>query len=135
MQDNWTPSQRKLIEWLATPRFERAPPHQEMLAERLGVNPATLWRWRNKPGFQEAVNRYARQMLVNDLPDIYGAIVREAIKGSYQHAKLALELAGEVDAGSSDTRLRLVIEYADPETDATKAPSLAGSGGTGGEPL
>src|SRR5690606_36433952 len=105
MQDNWTATQWKLIEWLATPRFERTPPNQEMLAEDLGVNPATLWRWRKKPGFQEAVNSYAREMLINDLPDIYGAIVREAVKGSYQHARLALELAGEVNEGAVDARV------------------------------
>jgi len=94
-QDNWTATQWKYIVWLATPRFERTPPHQEMLAKDLGVNPATLWRWRKLPGFQEAVNAYAREMIVNKLPEVYGALLREAEKGSYQHIKLALELAGD----------------------------------------
>lgn len=38
----------------------------------------------------------ARQFLSEGLPEVYATILREASKGSFQHAKLALELTGEL---------------------------------------
>lgn len=43
----------------------------------------------------QAVTARARELLHTDLPDIYGALRREAIKGSFQHIKLALEMTGQ----------------------------------------
>ena len=92
---NWTPGQRKYQEWLATPKFTRTPPTQEMFAKSIKVSPVTVSRWKKLDGFQAAVNAIARQYLNDDLPDIFGALRREAVKGSYQHIKLSLELTGE----------------------------------------
>jgi len=93
--NNWTTNQKRFQEWLATPKFIRTPPTQDMLSTTMGLNAATLSRWRKLDGFQSAVTEIARQFLSNDLPDIYGALRREAIKGSFNHIKLALELSGE----------------------------------------
>lgn len=57
----------------------------------------TLHNWRKLPGFQEAVNAMARIELAKQVPDVYDAIAREAIAGSYQHAKLMLELLEEYE--------------------------------------
>ena len=60
----------------------------------------TLHNWRKLPGFQEAVKTpwMARIELAKQVPDVYDAIAaREAIAGSYQHAKLMLELLEEYD--------------------------------------
>lgn len=62
----------------------------------MGVTDRTLRNWKKKlPGFQEAVAQRARELLSNDLPEIYGALRREAAKGSFQHIRLAFEMAGE----------------------------------------
>ena len=95
MQAEWTEKQRVYIEWLACPRYERIPPTQEMLAASVGVDPATLWRWSKLDGFQDEVNKLARQSIGKKLPEVYGALLREAEKGEFQHIKLLLELAGE----------------------------------------
>jgi len=36
-----------------------------------------------------------REMLGDDLPEIYGALRREAIAGSFHHIRLALKMTGE----------------------------------------
>lgn len=87
--------QLKFIEWLATTKYDRHPPTQELFAQELGVNPKTLYRWKKARGFQEAVIQRARELLGDDLPEIYGALRREASKGSYQHIRLAFEMTGE----------------------------------------
>lgn len=88
-------NQTRLIEWLAQTKYDRKPPTQELLAEEMGVNPRTLYRWKQEPELKQAVTQRARELLGDDLPEIYGALRREAIKGSYQHIKLCLEVTGE----------------------------------------
>lgn len=95
MQGQWTEQQRQFIEWLAIPRFERVPPTQEMMAQQLGVDNATLWRWKKLDGFLDEVNKLARQSVRASLPAVYGALIRQAEAGEYQHIKLLLEIAGE----------------------------------------
>lgn len=91
----FSPNQLLVIEWLATPRFDRTPPTQELLAKKLGINDRTITRWKQEPELLEAINKRARELLSSDLPEIYGALRREAVKGSYQHIKLSLEMTGE----------------------------------------
>ncbi len=87
--------QLKFIEWLATTKYDRHPPTQELLAEELGLNRRTLYRWKKDRELQKAVLQRARELLGDDLPEIYGALRREATQGSFQHIKLALEMTGE----------------------------------------
>lgn len=100
-QPVWTTNQIRLQEWLATPRYDRIPIKQEKLADELGVSDKTLTRWKKLPGFMEAVTAIARAYLRDDLAEIFGAISREAQKGNYQMARLALELTGEYQQTSS----------------------------------
>ena len=93
----WTDEQVQLQEWLALPKRERSPKTQTGFAKKLGVSRTTLHNWRKLPGFQEAVNAMARIELAKQVPDVYDAIAREAIAGSYQHAKLMLELLEEYE--------------------------------------
>lgn len=110
MQENWTPNQLKFIEWLATPKQDRKPETVELLAEELGVNPATMWRWKKLDGFQDAVNALARASVGSRLPEVYGALLREAEKGSFQHIKLALELSGDY-VERSETKISGNLEF------------------------
>jgi hypothetical protein len=95
MQENWSANQLKFIEWLAMPKSDRQPDTIELLAAQMGVNPVTLYRWKKQEGFQEAVNALARASVGSRLPEVYGALLREAEKGSFQHIKLTLELSGD----------------------------------------
>jgi hypothetical protein len=87
--------QRKFIDWLANTKYDRKPATQELLAKEIGVAARTLVRWKKKPELQEAVHQRTRELLGDDLPEILGALRREAAKGSFQHIKLALEMLGE----------------------------------------
>lgn len=115
MGQNWTPNQLKVIEWLATPRFDRIPPTQESLAANLGIAHSTLYRWLAMPGLREEANKLARAGLGRALPDAYGALIREAEKGSFQHLQLLFEMAGELKRGDGNggntTNNNVIIIY------------------------
>lgn len=83
------------LDWLAISKYERKPATEQLLAKEIGVTDRTLRRWKNLPGFREAITQRAREFLNENLPEIYGALQREAIKGNFQHIRLALELTGE----------------------------------------
>lgn len=87
--------QLQFIDWLANTKYDRKPPTQELLAKQMGVTSRTLRRWKGKPEVQQAVRERTRELLGDDLPEIYGALRREAAKGSFQHIKLAMEMLGE----------------------------------------
>lgn len=91
----WDADQSRYIEWLATPRYERVPPNADMLAAEMGRAESTLYKWRKIDGFQDAVNQLARKTIGIKLPEVYGALLRQAEAGSFEHIRLALELAGE----------------------------------------
>ena len=111
MSDNWSTNQRRFIEWLALPKYERFPPTQDLLAAEMGLNPATLTRWKKEDGFQRAVNDIAQQHLGGSVPEVLGALRREAEKGSYQHIKLFLEILGlHVEKQETSGELRIKVE-------------------------
>lgn len=99
MQENsndlWTNKQKTLHRWLALPKKERKPKTIELLALEIDVDPATLYRWRRLDGFMDEVRKLIREQLDDDLSEIYSALRRESRKGSFQHIKLSLELAGD----------------------------------------
>lgn len=97
MQENASFSGRqiKFVEWKAAPKKHRSPKTQEKLAKEIGCNSCTLTRWFKLPEIKEAIRARARELLGDDLPEIYGSLRTEAIGGSFQHQKLALELTGE----------------------------------------
>lgn len=120
MQENWTVNQLKFIEWLALPKQDRKPETVELLAEQLGINAVTLYRWKKQDGFQDAVNTLARTTVGARLPEVYGALLREAEKGSFQHIKLTLELSGDY-VERSETKITGILEItADERAVATK---------------
>jgi hypothetical protein len=91
----FTSRQLKAIEWFATPKFDRHPPTQKLLADELGCHDKTITRWKKNQAFKDAVLERARELLGSRLPEIYGALGREAEKGNIQHIKLSLEMTGE----------------------------------------
>lgn len=112
----WTPNQLRFIEWLAVPSEMREPRFQCDLAKEIGVKRETLSRWKRLPGLTEEASRLARALLKDDLPEIFGALRREARAGSFQHIKLALEVAGEhtdeVNVNVADRRAAIASRLA-----------------------
>lgn len=92
---NWTSNQRKFMAWLAVPSKLREPATQGEFAKEIGVVDSTLSRWKKETGFGAEVGRLSRELVKDDLPDIFGALIGQAKAGSFQHIKLALEVAGE----------------------------------------
>lgn len=106
----WTPNQHKFIRWLATPsRFREQRTYAEF-AELIGVSERTLYRWKDLDGLTLAVTEVARGFLVDDLPEIYGALKQKAKQGSFPHIKLALEVSGEYVEKTETTVREVVIE-------------------------
>ena len=108
----YTVQQLRYLDWLAASRYERRPVTEQLLAAEIGITDRTLRRWKQLPGFRAAITQRARELLGDDLPEIYGALRREAVKGNFQHIKLALELTGEhVDKMEHSGEVGLKIEY------------------------
>lgn len=120
MAEEWTVEQLRFIEWLATPRYIRTPPTEELLAEELNLSDRTLTRWKHIDGWQDAVNREARKSIGKKLPEVYGALVREAEKGNYQHIQLIMEMTGEYtktqrNINNSDIKGEITLRFVEEE--------------------
>lgn len=100
--ESWSEEQKIIQAWFAMPPADRTPKTQRALAELVGVHEQTISRWKQLPGFADAVTHLARRLLAEDLPAIYGALRDQAKQGSFQHIKLALELAGEMRSQGDD---------------------------------
>lgn len=92
---NWTAAQFKFIEWLSVPKKLRKPKTQDAFAKEIGVDPSTLWYWKRLPGFQDEVSRLCREMLKDNITDIYAALINKAIDGDVPAIKLAMEMTRE----------------------------------------
>ena len=90
---DWTPNQLAFIEWLATPTKLRNPQDQRAFAGYIGVREETLSRWKKLSGLTEEAGKLARASVKDELADVYGALLGQAKAGSFQHIKLALEVA------------------------------------------
>jgi len=76
------------------------------------VRRETVNRWNNDPDVRREVNRIARDELGKDLSEVYGTLRKLAIKGSFQHMKLYLELLKEyreeVNVNVNDSRASVI---------------------------
>lgn len=89
---NWSATQRKYMEWLATPSDYRTPLTQKALAVELGLNEKTLCRWKYLPGFIAEVNKIVDEHLADDFGAVVAALKREAKRGNFPHQKLYFEM-------------------------------------------
>ncbi len=109
---DWTPNQLRTIYWLATPESLRESRTALTFAAKIGVRNETISRWKNDPDLRAEVNRVARAELGKDLPEVYGTLRKLAIKGSFQHMKLYLELLEEyreeVNVNVNDSRASVI---------------------------
>lgn len=92
--NTWTPTQLRAIAWLALPKAERQPKTQKALAESIGIDPATLSDWKHLPGFMDAVNGLARELVKHDVAEVLSVIRREAKKANLPYVNMVLAMAG-----------------------------------------
>lgn len=88
----FSPKQLKAIELLARPDNEMSM--QEM-ADSLGINQSTLWRWRREPVFQKAVTDLSYSCLKDELPRVFKSLANKAINGNVKAIELMLKYAGD----------------------------------------
>lgn len=107
---NWTSNQRRLMEWFATPSLMRTPPTEGELADKMGVNRITLWKWKQIPGFMEEV----QQLITVNLGDVYNDVMhsfkRAAVRGSFPHQRMYFEMLG-VYSSRSNVNLNTRMSY------------------------
>lgn len=101
-------NKQRLVEWLALTKFNRVPATQEAFAAEIGVSPITVSRWKNDPMVQDELKRRVRQELASERGNFYGALIREATKGSIQHIKLALEILGDIGSSQPQWKVEIV---------------------------
>lgn len=115
----FSPNQLKAIFWFATPEQARNPKTQQEFADKLGVRRETVSRWYNDASVRAEINRVARKELAKHLPEVYETLRKLAIKGSFQHMKLYLELleeySEEVNVNVNDKRERVIAELSEFE--------------------
>jgi transcriptional regulator with XRE-family HTH domain len=87
----FTPKQLKAIELLARPDNEL---DLQQIADELGINQSTLWRWRRDENFQKAVTELSYSCLKDELPKVFKSLASKAIGGNVKAMELMLKYAG-----------------------------------------
>jgi hypothetical protein len=90
----------RLIRALANPLEVRL---DEELIRDLGVSQEQALAWMEEPEFQAAVDRQLQRRRGEARPAVWRALIREALRGSFQHIKLYLELAGDLKPSTDET--------------------------------
>jgi transcriptional regulator with XRE-family HTH domain len=80
MQGKWTEPQLKYIQFLARGKKNRKGEQrtEEQFAEAIGVDFSTLWRWKQKDGFAEALLEATQRELAPLLPSLSNAVTGKA---------------------------------------------------------
>lgn len=89
-RDRLSATQKKCIELLVTKAIEKKTNNQ--IAEELGIDRATLYRWKNKPEFNDALIERAEEFNRSFLPDAYGTLRNIMTYGTDAHKLKAIEL-------------------------------------------
>lgn len=94
--EKWSANQQQFMAWLALPSAQRKPRTQKLFAEQIGVHQDTLTDWKKLPGFMDAVNALARELVKHDVAEVLGKIRAEAKKGNLPFVNMVLTMAGMI---------------------------------------
>ena len=111
-----TPNQEAFAAWLALPKKERVPATQGEVAANLGVRENTLADWKKKPEMTALANGLGYDELRRRIPEVLGALAREAEGGSFQHIQLFLKLLQEYEENLNinvDDKRSAIVEQLD----------------------
>ena len=89
-RERLTATQKKCIELLVMKDIEKKTNNQ--IAEECGIDRATLYRWKNKPEFNDALIERAEEFNRSFLPDTYGVLRNIMTYGQDAHKLKAIEL-------------------------------------------
>ena len=81
---------KKCIELLVMKDIEKKTNNQ--IAEECGIDRATLYRWKNKPEFNDALIERAEEFNRSFLPDTYGVLRNIMTYGQDAHKLKAIEI-------------------------------------------
>lgn len=84
--------QRLAIEILAKPA--RGGMTYLEIAEYVGCDEKTLYRWRQNPEFAEVVTKRAMMNIAEDLPEVFNANLKRAKSGEVRSVELLYKLLG-----------------------------------------
>ena len=106
----WSPAQIQAMHWWAQPPARRIPSTATALAKLLGVGASSLYEWRQKPGWADAVSEMATYHLRKRLPNVHGALLAEAEAGNIKAIRLMYELLGMVGPEGKGTTANVAVQ-------------------------
>lgn len=96
------------------------------------ISRTTYYKLMDKPEFMDFYNRKSAELAKNYLGPVMNAFVREATRGSFQHGKVLLEMAGAYKetsrkevAGDKDNPIHMKISRTSAMTDEELEQALA----------
>lgn len=113
---NLTRSEQALLEALLNP--ENRIKSVTDICKIAKVDRATYYRAFAKPHFAELYNRRSVDLVKQSVASVLNTFVREAQRGSFQHGKVVLEMAG-LYAEKSDVKVSGAVQMNDPYKDLT----------------
>ncbi|MBA7619755.1 hypothetical protein ES703_27096 [subsurface metagenome] len=93
-EKKFTPTQKQIKFSEVYLQYTKPRTNKE-IAEKVGVDTSTIWRWFNNPGFLNWLNDLAKELLSKSLSKRYMVAIKEAEGGNFQFSKLLLEIQGE----------------------------------------
>jgi hypothetical protein len=127
-----TESERKLLDVLLSPEHRMKSIKELCLI--VGINRATYYRAFEKPEFKALYKSMSRELVDQSIAPVLNTFVREALRGSFQHGKVILEMAGlysekstleltgEVTLTAEDRRQRIADLLQRPALEGVKVP-------------
>lgn len=109
----FTAKKLKVIELLAIGELSNIE-----VCEQCGIAERTLYTWKKDPRFVEAVISRSREMIQNQLPEIYSSLKKRCVNGSAQHMKILFDHLDKLtEMQSAITSNQIIITWQDSHTD------------------
>ena len=105
-----TKNEQKLLEVMLDPKHRFATILEQ--CKIAGVDRSVHYRAFRKPGFEDLYREQSRALTTRALSRVVNACVEEAVRGSAQHAKIVLGMAGEY---SDKTDMRILDKNGDAQ--------------------